>query len=150
MTGLLVFAAVIDLDVTFFAQLALFLLLFVALRPLILTPLIRLHARRREETSLREDSARKLREEADLVSQRVEAALQEARQSVADARRLAVDAAKVEAERGLDLARKTAASKAAGDMSRVRAEAEEAHKGRERAVDQVAEEIFQALAGGRS
>ncbi len=67
-----VLAAVIDLDVTFFFQLVLFLVLVVVLDRLAFRPMLALFERRKEETEVREKQATQGSREAEELQDRVE------------------------------------------------------------------------------
>lgn len=92
-------AAVIDLDVTFFIQLLVFLVVLVALRFLVFKPMLALLEARRAETEGKEETARKDAAEAESLMSRYRSVMSDAAAEGLQKRNLKRDAAlRAEAE----------------------------------------------------
>lgn len=104
------FAAVIDLDVTFFFQLALFLVFLVVMNSVLFKPLLVVLDRRRAETDQRERDAVAGAQEAEELLLGYEREMVQANaQGMAERNRCREEALRVEAER-LNAAREAAAA----------------------------------------
>lgn len=89
----------IDLDLTFTLQMVIFLVLIVALKPLLFDPVLRIFEERERRTDGARDEARSMQRRAGELLQRYEAELVRVNRTAAEERdRIRVETAKLEAE----------------------------------------------------
>ena len=144
-----VLAAVIDLDVTYFFQLALFLGLVVVLNQIAFKPLLALFERRRAETSLREQQATEGSREAESLQEQYGTEMAEAtREGMARSGTLRDTALAEQAERVGEV-RAEMASWMERELTQHRVELDAARSAAEGEVDSLAGEIVKALTAGK-
>jgi len=144
----LLVGAVIDLDVTYFFQLALFLVLLVVLNWLMFQPILAILGKRRTATDERErEAARQERESTDLTNAYVKEMGQATAEGMLARNRLREEALREEAEL-LGQARDQAAGWLEAGMAEFQGEVERARLGAQPMVESMAGEVVTALARG--
>lgn len=144
----LLVGAVIDLDVTYFFQLALFLLLLVVLNWLMFQPILAILGKRRTATDERErEAARQERESTELTSAYVKEMGQATAEGMQARNRLREEALREEAEL-LGKARDEASRWLEAGMAEFQGEVERARLGAQPVVESMAGEVVTALAVG--
>ena len=144
-----VIAAVIDLDVTYFFQLVLFLFFVVAINGLLFKPLLALLERRKAETEEREQEALSGLKEAEELMEKYSREIAQARaEGMAVRNRTRDQALRMEAER-LTRARAASTSWLDQEVSRFEEEIDGA-RGRARAeVEAIAADVVDVLSAGQ-
>jgi F-type H+-transporting ATPase subunit b len=144
-----VLAAVIDLDVTYFFQLALFLGLVVVLNQLAFKPLLALFERRRVETLEREKQANEGSEEAENLMQQYQSEMGEATGEGMAHRSSLRDSALSEQADRIGKVRGEAANWMDHELDQHRGELDAARVEAEGEVESLAAHIVKALTAGK-
>ena len=143
-----VLAAVIDLDITYFFQLILFLALVFLLTKLAFAPLLQLFERRRAETDKRSEEARRgAREAADLMARYQREMAQATAEGMAVRNRARDQALREEAE-GLGRARMESTGWLDGELAEFSKDLEMARQDAQPEVERMALEMVQAFTSG--
>lgn len=147
MTHLPVLAAIIDLDVTVFFQLALFLSLVVILNILVFKPMLALFKQRREATEGQENETREKQQFAAELSARHETEMAGATAQGMAAHNRIKEKAMAEEAALLGKVRANSASRLESELATYAQEIEEARTQAGPAISQMGSEIAQLLSG---
>jgi len=144
-----VLAAVIDLDVTYFFQLALFLGLVVVLNQIAFKPLLALFERRRAETLEKERLAGEGSEEAEQLLEKYQTEMSEATSEGMAHRSSLREAALAEQATRIGRVRGEAADWMEHELAEHQAELDSARKAAESEVESLANDIVETLTAGK-
>jgi F0F1-type ATP synthase membrane subunit b/b' len=147
MFGVWVAASMLDVDVTFFVQLGLFLVLLAVLRPLVFRPLVDLQRRRYQETLVREEQAGQWNREADAIGTRVECEVRDVRDQALRASKDRVSQARQSCREQVEAQRANAVEQLAQAVRQFEAELAVEEPEVDAAVDVLVTDVRHAILG---
>jgi F0F1-type ATP synthase membrane subunit b/b' len=148
LSSVLILAAVIDLDVTYFFQLGLFLSFLLAMSLLVFKPMLALFERRKSRTEGKEKETTRMNREADELQAKYDLEINQAMgQGIMERNRLRDEALREEADR-LTAARAAANASLEAEIAKAAAQLEAARGESQAAAESLGKEIADILSGG--